>query len=115
MLRVSAVKELPALSRPALSRMGDAGASDREGSTDDRRVGDGPEAGCSSVAVGVRRVVIAGTQFSQSKVPVAAWAEASCSWSRGVCVNGGSGPRPADYYSLFSLADERRRDDSAVL
>jgi hypothetical protein len=66
MLRVNAVKELPALSRPALSRIGDAGASDREGSTADRRVGDGPEAGCSWVAVGVRRVVIAGTQFNKS-------------------------------------------------
>jgi hypothetical protein len=66
MLRVNAVKELPALSRPALSRMGDAGASDREGSTADRRVGDGLEAGCSWVPVGVRRVVIRGPNSDQS-------------------------------------------------
>ena len=31
----------------------------------------------------------------QAEVPVAAWADASCSWSRDVCVSGGSGPRPA--------------------
>jgi hypothetical protein len=42
---------------------------------------------------GVRRVVISWDQ--SIKVPVSAWAAASCSWSRGVCVNGGSGPRPA--------------------
>jgi hypothetical protein len=78
MLRVNAVKELPALSRRALSRMGDAGASDREGSTaDGRRVDDAPEAGCSSVPVAVKRVFITGT--NPIKVPVAAWAEASCS------------------------------------
>ena len=41
-----------------------------------------------------------GTQF-KSKVPVSAWAAASCSWSRGVCVNGGSGPRPAVMYSVL--------------
>jgi hypothetical protein len=53
MLRVNAVKELP-----ALSRVGDAGASDREGLSDDRGVANGPGSGCSEVAVGFRRVVI---------------------------------------------------------
>jgi hypothetical protein len=91
MLRVNAVKELP-----ALSRMGDT--SDREGLSDDRRVVDGRGAGC--VPVGVRRVVISGDPI-QIKVPVAAWAAASCSWSRDVYVSGGSGPRPAVMYSAF--------------
>jgi hypothetical protein len=87
MLRVNAVKELP-----ALSRMREAGASDREGLSDDRGVANGPGSGCSEVAVGVRRVVISGTQF-KIKVPVSAWAAASCSWSRDVYVNGGSRPQ----------------------
>jgi len=55
MLRVNAVKELPALSRPALSRMGDAGASDREGPSDDRSVADGRGSRCFPV-VEVKRV-----------------------------------------------------------
>ena len=94
MLRVNAVKELPALSWRALSRMGAAGASDREGSLDDREVDNGrPESGSFEV-VEVKRVVITGDPI-QFKVPGSAWAAASCSWSRGVCVNGGSGPRPA--------------------
>jgi hypothetical protein len=86
MLRVNAVKELP-----ALSRVGDAGASDREGLSDDRGVANGPGSGCSEVAVGFRRVVI--WDPIQIKVPVSAWAAASCSWSRGVYVNGGSRPQ----------------------
>ena len=66
MLRVSAVNELP-----ALSRVGDVGASDREGSSDDRRVTDGPGSRCSPVEADVKSVVIAGDP-TQIKVPVAA-------------------------------------------
>jgi hypothetical protein len=62
MLRVSAVKELP-----ALSRMRDVGLLDREGSSDDARVADGPGSGCSPV-VEVKRVVITGDPI-QIKVP----------------------------------------------
>src|SRR4249919_2571775 len=95
MLRVNAVKELP-----ALSRMDDVDPLDREGPSDPRRVAEGREAGCPGVAVvGVRRAVILAGAI-QSKVPVAAWADASCWWSRGVCVNGGSGPRPAVMHSV---------------
>jgi hypothetical protein len=97
MLRVNAVKELP-----ALLRMGEAGASDGEGLSDDRSVVDGRGAGCVPVPVGVRRIVISGDPI-QIKVPVAAWAAASCSWSRDVYVSGGSGPRPAVMYSAPSL------------
>jgi hypothetical protein len=97
MLRVNAVKELP-----ALSRMREAGASDGEGLSDDRRVADGAGSGCSEVTVGVKRVVISGDPI-QIKVPVSAWAAASCSWSRDVYVSGGSGPRPAVMYSPTSL------------
>ena len=53
MLRVSAVKELP-----VLSRMGEADALDREGASDDCGAADGSGCGCSRVAVGVSRVVI---------------------------------------------------------
>jgi hypothetical protein len=58
MLRVNAVKELPALSR--------VGAPDREGSLGDRRVAKGPGSGSSRVVVAVRKVVTTGTQFNQS-------------------------------------------------
>ena len=81
-----------------MSRMADAGPLDREGPSDPRRVAEGREAGCSGVAAWVRTVVISGEAI-QSKVRVAAWADASCSWSR-VCVNGCSGPRPAVMYSV---------------
>jgi hypothetical protein len=62
MLRVSAVKELP-----ALSRMRDVGLLDCEGASDDARVADGPGSGCSPV-VEVKRVVITGDPI-QIKVP----------------------------------------------
>jgi hypothetical protein len=62
MLRVSAVKELP-----ALSRMRDVGLLDCEGASDDARVADRPGSGCSPV-VEVKRVVITGDPI-QIKVP----------------------------------------------
>ena len=61
MLRVSAVKELP-----ALSRIGDAGALDCEGPSADRRVADALGAGWSWVMVEGRRVVISGTHSIES-------------------------------------------------
>jgi hypothetical protein len=73
--------------------MGDAGASDREGSTaDGRRLDDAPGAGCSSVPVAVKRVFITGTNPIKSR-----WLPGRKHRARevAVCVNGGSGPRPA--------------------
>src|SRR5512132_3939271 len=61
MLRVSAVKELP-----ALSRIGDAGALDCEGPADDRRLADAPGSGWSWVMAEGRRVVIWGTHSIKS-------------------------------------------------
>jgi hypothetical protein len=61
MLRVSAVKELP-----ALSRIGDTGALDCEGPSDDRRVADAPGADWSRVVVDGRRVAIYGTHSIES-------------------------------------------------
>jgi hypothetical protein len=65
------VKELP-----ALSRIGDTGALDCEGPSDDRRVADAPGAGWSRVVVEGRGVIYGDT--FKSKVPMGAWAEASC-------------------------------------
>ena len=48
MLRVNAVKELP-----AFSRVGEVGEWDREGPLGDRRVADGSGSKCSRVAVGL--------------------------------------------------------------
>jgi hypothetical protein len=42
------------------------------------------------------------------KVPVSTWAAASCSWSRGAYINGGSGPRPAVMYSPSTLPRSMR-------
>jgi len=60
MLRVSAVKELP-----ALSRIGDTGALDCGGPSDDRRVADAPGADCSRVVVDRRRVAIYRDTFNR--------------------------------------------------
>jgi hypothetical protein len=62
MLRVSAVKELP-----ALSRMRDVGLLDCEGSSDDARAAVRPGSGCSPVAIELRSVVI--TWDQSIKVP----------------------------------------------
>src|SRR5512133_3595286 len=61
MLRVSAVKELP-----ALSRIGDAGALDCEGPSADRRVADASGAGWSRVVVEGRRGVTYGDTFNRT-------------------------------------------------
>ena len=51
---------------PALSRVGDTGALDCEGSSADRRVADRPGSSCSPVAVELRSVVITWDQSNQS-------------------------------------------------
>ena len=61
----------------------------------------GPDPGVPGWRSGLGKLSLRGTQLI--KVPVSAWASASCSWSRGVCVNGGSSPRPAVTYSSLSL------------
>ena len=60
MLRVSAVKELP-----ALSRTGDAGALDCEGTSDDRRVADASGASWSRVVVENAERVVIGDTFNR--------------------------------------------------
>jgi hypothetical protein len=60
MLRVSAVKELP-----ALSRIGDTDALDCEGPSDDRRVADAPGADWSRVVVDRRKVAIYRDTFNR--------------------------------------------------
>src|SRR5215213_2710437 len=60
MLRVSAVKELP-----ALSRIGDTDALDCGGPSDDRRVADAPGADWSQVVVDGRRVAIYRDTFNR--------------------------------------------------
>src|SRR5215213_3998588 len=108
MLRVSAVKELP-----ALSRIGDTDALDCGGPSDDRRVADAPGADCSRVVVDRRRVAIYRDTFNRK--------------SRG-CLGGnvmlensrrvrhrGSGPRPAVIYSPLTFPRRMGRGYSAVL